>query len=104
MSKIKTKQFLSGGKPKSEEADIGLLIKCLDCNKGRVFKITDNLKPIYKDRKTDKFRIEIECEGCNKKIEVALGWIELKRGYSYKDFRETDEISVEDEMGLGRLE
>ena len=82
MSKIKTKQFLSGGKPKNEEADIGLLIKCLDCNKGRMFKITDNLKHCYKDRGEDKFRIETECEGCNKKIGVSFGWIEFKEKFN----------------------
>lgn len=100
MVKIKTKQFLSGGKPKSEHYEIGLLIKCLDCKKGRMFKITDNLKLIYKDRMEDKFRIETECEGCNRKIEVGLGWIDFKKGYSYKDFEKSKEISVEDENGL----
>ena len=93
---MKTKQFLSSGKPKSNEDEIGLMIRCLKCGNGRVFLITANLKNLYKERNTDKFRIETECENCKRQIEVVVGWVTKKDGFSYKEFRETEEFSVQD--------
>ena len=101
--KMITKQFMSSGKPKSEENEIGLMIRCLKCGNGRVFLITENLKNLYKERIVDKFRIETECENCKRQIEVVVGWVTNNKGFSYKDFRKTKELSVEDNNGLGEL-
>ena len=100
---MRTKQFVSAGKPKENQNEIGILIKCLECGKGRVFKVTEQIKLVYKDRTMDKFKIETECEGCSRKIEVSFGWITRESGFSYRDFKKSKELSVEDENGLWDL-
>ncbi len=101
---MKTKQIITSKKPIKENREIGLLIKCLDCNTGRMFKISENLKLLL-NKVMDKFKIETFCEECDKKIEVSVGWINKRAGFSYRGFSEDKDIlSVEDLNGLGELE
>src|SRR3990167_9622586 len=82
---------------------IGLFIECRKCNKGRTYKIDEQLK-LVEDSISSGFNIEVECEGCKNVILVGIGYID-ENNYSYKkqDFISKRGYQVLDENGLGDL-